>query len=61
MKTGRIRWSLIVMAVLCLVFVAGGVFLLQGGNETGRIYGWALIGFFGSGVVVLTRQALLPH
>ena len=60
-KSRRIRWSLVVMAFLCLVMVAGGVVLLVTGNETGRIYGWGLVGFFGSGVVVLARQAFAPQ
>lgn len=61
-STRRVRWSLVVLAVLCLVPVAGGVALLfAGGSETSQIAGWGLVGFFGSGVVVLSRKALSPR
>lgn len=48
-------WPLLLGALLCLVPVAGGVLLL--GTDGGGPLGWALIGFFGAGVVVLGRKA----
>ena len=60
-STRRISWSLLVLALLCLVPVAGGVGLLFTGSETGLVVGLGLVGFFGSGVVVLTRKALTPR
>ncbi len=50
-----INWPLLVVALLCLVPVVGGVLLLQ--EDGGAPLGWALIGFFGAGVVVLGRKA----
>jgi hypothetical protein len=52
----QVNWSLLVGALLCLVPVVGGVVLL--GREGGAALGWALIGFFGAGVVVLGRKAI---
>jgi hypothetical protein len=43
--------------MLCLVPVVGGVALLLSGDAGGEALGWALVGFFGSGVVVLGRKA----
>ena len=54
----RIRWSLLILSLVCLLCVLGGVALVVWGTASGEIMGWALIGFFGSGAVVLTRQAL---
>ena len=48
------NWSLLVLALACLVPVAVGVALVTAG---GGALGWALIGFFGAGVVVLGRKA----
>lgn len=56
MSERRISWSLLVVALLCLLPVAGGVALLF--QDGGAALGWALIGFFGAGVVVLGRKAL---
>ncbi|WP_459973878.1 hypothetical protein [Nocardioides pyridinolyticus] len=56
MNDGRVNWPLLVVALLCLVPVAGGVLLLF--RDGGAALGWGLIGFFGAGVVVLTRKAL---
>lgn len=50
------NWPLLVVALLCLVPVAGGVLLLF--SDGGAALGWGLIGFFGAGVVVLARKAL---
>ena len=58
MNERRISWSLLVLALLCLVPVAGGVALLLSDGEGGEALGWALVGFFGAGVVVLGRKAL---
>ena len=52
----NVNWSLLVVAVLLLVPVAGGVTLLF--YDGGTALGLALIGFFGAGVVVLGRKAL---
>jgi hypothetical protein len=43
--------------MLCLVPVVGGVALLLSGDAGGEALGWALVGFFGSGVFVLGRKA----
>lgn len=56
MSTRQISWSLLVVALLCLVPVAGGVALLT--YDGGAALGWALIGFFGAGFVVLARKAV---
>jgi hypothetical protein len=53
----HLRWPLLVLALLCLLPVAGGVALVLAEGESGEALGWALIGFFGSGTVVLGRQA----
>lgn len=49
---------MLVVALLCLIPVIGGAALLIAGNDGGHALGWALIGFFGSGAVVLGRKAL---
>ncbi len=56
MSERRVSWSLLAVALLLLVPVAGAVEPLfqKGGAEQG----WAPIGFFGAGVVVLGRKAL---
>lgn len=53
----HLSWPLLVLAMLCLVPVVGGVALLLSGDAGGEALGWALVGFFGSGVVVLGRKA----
>ncbi|GAB2448081.1 hypothetical protein GCM10027062_32080 [Nocardioides hungaricus] len=55
--SGGVNWTLLLMALACLVPLAAGVAMLfaDGGN---RPLGWGLIGFFGAGVVVLGRRAL---
>lgn len=58
MNERRLRWPLLVLALLCLVAVAGGVALVLADGEGGEPLGWALIGFFGSGTVVLGRKAV---
>jgi hypothetical protein len=45
-----------VAAVLCLVPMLAGVALVRSGPD-GASLGWALVGFFGAGAVVLGRQA----
>lgn len=47
-------WSLLLAALACLAVVVTGVALVIAG---GGALGWALIGFFGAGVVVLGRKA----
>jgi len=56
MSERRISWSLLVVALLLLVPVAGGIVLLT--YDGGSALGLALIGFFGAGVLVLGRKAL---
>lgn len=58
MKHRHLRWPLLVLALLCLVPVAGGVALVLADGEGGEPLGWALIGFFGAGTVVLGRKAV---
>ena len=58
MNERHLRWSLLVLALLCLVAVAAGVALVLADGEGGEPLGWALIGFFGSGTVVLGRKAV---
>ena len=58
MKRRHLRWPLLVLALLCLALVAGGVALVLADGEGGEPLGWALIGFFGAGVVVLGRKAI---
>jgi hypothetical protein len=53
----RTSWSTAVLALLCLVPVLGGVLLVTDGEEGSQALGWALVGFFGAGVVVLGRKA----
>ena len=47
---------MLIAALVCVAPVVGGVVLL--GYDGGAALGWALIGFFGAGVVVLGRKAL---
>ena len=56
MSERRVSWSLLVVALLCLVPVVGGIVLLT--YDGGARPGLALIGFFGAGVVVLGRKAI---
>jgi len=51
---GKVNWSMLLVAVLLLLPVLGGVALVL--NDAAAL-GWALIGFFGAGVVVLGRRA----
>ena len=57
MSSRRVTWSLLLLALLCLVPVAAGIALLLTGTESNDVAGWALVGFFGSGVVVLGHKA----
>lgn len=52
----NVNWSLLVVALLCLVPVVGGIALLS--YDGGDALGWGLIGFFGAGAVVLGRKAI---
>ena len=58
MNERHLRWPLLILALLCLVPVAGGVALVLAEGEGSEPLGWALIGFFGSGAVVLGRKAV---
>jgi hypothetical protein len=51
---GKVNWSMLLVAALLLLPVLGGIALVL--NDAAPI-GWALIGFFGAGVVVLGRRA----
>lgn len=57
MSSREISWPLLVVAVLCALPVLGGVALLLADGSGGEALGFALIGFFGAGVVVLGRKA----
>ncbi|MET3962611.1 hypothetical protein ABIE44_002545 [Marmoricola sp. OAE513] len=59
MSNREINWPMLVVAALCLVPVAAGVFLLFA--DGGQALAWALIGFFGAGVWVLGRKAIWPE
>ena len=54
MSNSRVNWSLLVLALVCLVPVVAGVALIVAERAP---LGWALAGFFGAGVVVLGRKA----
>jgi len=56
MSERRISWTLLAVALACLVPVIGGIVLLT--YDGGGALGWGLIGFFGAGVVVLGRKAI---
>lgn len=58
MSATRVKWPVLAVAFLCLLVAAAGGALLLSGNEGSQALGWALLGFFGSGVVVLGRRAL---
>lgn len=53
---GRVNWSMLLVAFALLVPVLGGVALVLGGGSAPL--GWALIGFFGAGAVVLGKKAV---
>ena len=55
MESRQFSWGLLVVALLCLLPVLLGVWLVM--QEGGAALGWALIGFFGAGLVVLGRKA----
>ncbi|MDF1605726.1 hypothetical protein [Nocardioides sp. YIM 152315] len=55
MSTSRVNWSMLLVAIALLVPVAVGVVLVLGGSAP---LGWALVGFFGAGAVVLAKQAI---
>ena len=52
---GTVNWSMLLVAALLLLPVLGGVALVL---DDAAPLGWALIGFFGAGAVVLGRRAL---
>ena len=55
MDRGRVNTSMLVVAIALLLPALGGLALaLNGGGPLG----WALVGFFGAGAVVLGRKAL---
>ena len=49
---------MLVAALLCLVPVLAGGYLVVGSDSGGEALGFALLGFFGAGAVVLGRKAL---
>lgn len=57
----RVSWPMLVLALLCLVPVAGGVLLLLAEGSGGDALSWGLIGFFGAGFFALGRNAFSPH
>jgi hypothetical protein len=55
MSSGRVNTSMLVVAIMLLLPALGGLALaLNGGGPLG----WALLGFFGAGAVVLGRKAV---
>lgn len=52
------NWGLLLAALACLVAATAGLALVLAG---GGPLGWALLGFFGAGVVVLGRKAFTGH
>jgi hypothetical protein len=54
-STARVNWSMLMVAVALLVPVALGIVLVVGGSPP---LGWALVGFFGAGAVVLGKKAI---
>lgn len=55
MSSGRVNTSMLVVAIVLLLPALGGLALaLNGGGPLG----WALLGFFGAGAVVLGRKAV---
>jgi hypothetical protein len=58
MSNGRVNWSMLLIAIACLVPVLAGVALLLSDRDGGDALAFALIGFFGAGTVVLGRKAL---
>ncbi|MCX6397375.1 MAG: hypothetical protein NTV23_12875 [Propionibacteriales bacterium] len=56
MSAREVDRPMMVLAVLCAIPVLGGVALLLAGGS--QALGFALVGFFGSGVWVLGRKAL---
>ncbi|GAA1139168.1 hypothetical protein [Nocardioides aquiterrae] len=55
MGNGRVNTSMLAVAIMLLLPALGGLALaLNGGGPLG----WALLGFFGAGAVVLGRKAL---
>ena len=54
----RISWPLLGAALLCLVPVVAGGYLVVDSDSGGEALGFGLLGFFGAGTVVLGRKAL---
>lgn len=55
MSKGRVNWSMLMVACALLVPALGGVALVLNGSAP---LGWALVGFFGAGAVVLGKKAI---
>jgi hypothetical protein len=53
-----VNWSMLLVALACLVPVVAGAALLLSGDQGGKALGWGLVGFFGAGFVVLGRKAI---
>ena len=54
MSSGRVNTSMLSVAIILLLPALGGLALaLNGGGPLG----WAMLGFFGAGAVVLGRKA----
>lgn len=54
MSSGRVNTSMLAVAVILLLPALGGLALAL--NGAGPL-GWAMLGFFGAGAVVLGRKA----
>lgn len=53
-------WPLLLLAVMCLIPTVVGGLWIAGGDEDYQAIGFAVLGFFGAGVVVLGRKAFRP-
>lgn len=51
------RWSLLVLALLCLLPTLYGGWLVVEAADGREAVGFAIVGFFGAGSVVLARRA----
>ncbi|MFT4084161.1 MAG: hypothetical protein QM638_16410 [Nocardioides sp.] len=57
----RVSWPHLVGALVCASIAVFGGLTIVGGKEKGEAFGFALLGFFGAGAVVLGKQAFRPQ
>lgn len=55
-----VSWPLLVLALMCAIPAVVGGLWVAGGDEDYEGIGFAVLGFFGAGVVVLGRKAFRP-